>query len=87
MTPEQIKQYYDSYVDMFSTDGWRLFQEDIKLASEAVNILSIQDSKELHQLQGRLDIFNRLINWQESIENAYQAFLEEQEEGAVNDSL
>jgi hypothetical protein len=87
MTPE-LEKYYNDYADLFMSDGWKAFQEDIQAAQETINIMSLEDAKSLHIAQGKLDVFYRLLNWQAAIENAYQQLLkQEQNLGAVNDSL
>tara|TARA_S200002703_G_scaffold133819_1_gene122082 strand:- start:34 stop:300 length:267 start_codon:yes stop_codon:yes gene_type:complete len=79
MTPD-IEKYYDSYADLFMTNGWKVFQEDIQAAIISINIMSMEDAKDLHIAQGKLDVFYRLINWQASIEAAYQELLEQQKQ-------
>jgi hypothetical protein len=88
MTPETQK-YYEDYADLFLTDGWKAFQEDIQAATSTINIMSMADARDLHISQGKLDVFQRLLSWQNSIETAYEELLkqEEEERGAVNDFL
>ena len=79
MTPE-LQKYYEDYADLFLTDGWKLFQEDIQAAALSINIMSLKDAKDLHVSQGKLDVFQRLLNWQNAIENAYDELLNEEKE-------
>mgnify|MGYP003113140278 CR=1 FL=1 len=81
MTPE-LQKYYENYADLFLTDGWKQFQEDIQAAALTINIMSLKDAKDLHISQGKLDVFQRLLNWQNSIENAYEEILNEEKEGS-----
>jgi hypothetical protein len=81
ITPE-LQKYYEDYADLFMTEGWKTFQEDIQEAANTINIMSIKDAKDLHISQGKLDIFYRLLNWQNSIENAYEELLQEEKEGS-----
>ena len=81
MTPE-LRKYYEDYADLFMTDGWKTFQEDILAAASTINIMALNDAKDLHISQGKLDVFQRLINWQNSIENAYEELLREEKEGS-----
>jgi hypothetical protein len=81
MTPE-LQKYYEDYADLFLTDGWKQFQEDIQAAALTINIMSLKDSKDLHISQGKLDVFQRLLNWQNSIDNAYDELLNEEKEGS-----
>ena len=79
MTPE-LRKYYEDYADLFMTDGWKQFQEDIQAAAFTINIMSLNDAKDLHISQGKLDVFQRLLNWQNSIENAYEELLNDEKE-------
>ena len=81
MTPD-LQKYYEDYADLFLTDGWKQFQEDIEAAALTINIMSMQDAKDLHLSQGKLDVFQRLLNWQNSIENAYDELLLDEKEGS-----
>tara|TARA_R110000782_G_scaffold113803_1_gene203985 strand:+ start:605 stop:865 length:261 start_codon:yes stop_codon:yes gene_type:complete len=81
MAPE-LQKYYEDYADLFLTDGWKQFQEDIQAAALTINIMSLKDAKDLHVSQGKLDVFQRLLNWQNSIDNAYDELLNEEKEGS-----
>jgi len=81
MAPE-LQKYYEDYADLFLTDGWKQFQEDIQAAALTINIMSLKDAKDLHISQGKLDVFQRLLNWQNSIDNAYDELLNEEKEGS-----
>jgi len=81
MAPE-LQKYYENYADLFLTDGWKQFQEDIQAAALTINIMSLKDAKDLHISQGKLDVFQRLLNWQNSIDNAYDELLNEEKEGS-----
>lgn len=81
MTPD-LQKYYEQYADLFLTDGWKQFQEDIQAATNTINIMSMKDAKDLHIGQGKLDVFYRLLNWQTSIENAYEELLQQEKEGS-----
>lgn len=80
MIDPDIQKYYDTYFDLFISEGWKQFLTDVQDASEIINILTIQDAKELHLAQGQLQVFNRLLNWENSIRNAYELVLEQQEQ-------
>ena len=81
MTPE-LQKYYEGYADLFLTEGWKTFQEDIQAAASTINIMSMKDAKDLHIAQGKLDVFYRLLNWQSSIENAYEELIQQDKEGS-----
>lgn len=83
----EVENYYNNYFELFMQEGWQQFQSDVQQAIDSFYILGIQDAKELHLVQGQLQVFQRLLNWQDSITNTYESLLEEaQNQGESNDS-
>ena len=80
MLEPEVEQYYNTYFDLFMTDGWNQFISDIQAAIDTTNILALQDAKDLHLKQGQLLVFERLLNWEDSIKNAYESIQEESQE-------
>ena len=35
----ELENYYNTYFDLFQTEGWQAFQEDVKEASETIQLL------------------------------------------------
>ena len=60
--------------------GWQQFMSDVQDASDSIQLLAIQDAKELHLAQGQLQVFQRLLNWQDSITNTYDSVVAEAEQ-------
>jgi hypothetical protein len=79
MTPE-LQKYFDSYFDLFLTDGWKQFIEDVKESADSFDIRYVQSESDLKFAQGQLLILDRLINWESGIKNTFDAVLEEKEE-------
>ena len=77
MLEPEVEQYYNSYSELFMQEGWEQFMTDVQQAVDTIQILAIQDAKELHLAQGQLQVFQRLLTWQDSITNTYEAALEE----------
>ena len=77
MLEPEVEQYYNTYFELFMQDGWQQFMSDVQQAVDTIQILAIQDAKELHLAQGQLQVFQRLLTWQDSITNTYEAALEE----------
>lgn len=77
MLEPEVQKYYNTYFDLFMTDGWKQFMTDIQSAIDTHSILALQDAKDLHLKQGQLQVFYRLLNWEDSIKNAYESVLEE----------
>jgi len=80
----EVENYYNAYLDLFQQEGWAQFQADVKAAADAINILALQDAKELHIAQGQLQVFNRLLNWEDAIANSYETILAEEQLGVNN---
>ena len=79
MTPE-LQKYFDSYFDLFLTDGWKQFIEDVKESADSFDIRYVQSESDLKFVQGQLLILDRLINWESGIRNTFDTVLEEEKE-------
>ena len=80
MLDKEVENYYEAYFDLFMQAGWQQFMSDVQAASDSIQLLAIQDAKELHLAQGQMQVFQRLLNWQDSIANTYDSDLVKQEE-------
>ena len=79
MTPE-LQKYYETYFDLFLTDGWKQFIEDVKESTASFDVRNVQDEAALKFVQGQLLILDRLVNWEVGVEAAYSQLQEEKEE-------
>lgn len=79
MTPE-LEKYYETYFDLFTTDGWKQFVEDIQESAKTFDVRNVPDEKALKFVQGQLLIMDKLLNWEASVEVAYNQVKEESEE-------
>ena len=79
MTPE-LEKYYENYFDLFLTDGWKQFIQDIQDASSDFDIRYVKDEGHLQNLQGQLKVLDILVNWEVNIRNAYDSITEEETE-------
>jgi len=80
MIDKEVENYYEAYFDLFMQAGWQQFMSDVQAASDSIQLLAIQDAKELHLAQGQLQVFQRLLNWQDSITNTYDSVVAEAEQ-------
>ena len=63
MTPEQEK-FYNKAQDMFRTEGWKNFQDDIKNIFEvSVNLDNLSTTEDLWKAKGRVDILRYVANY------------------------
>ncbi len=79
MTPEDNK-YYEAFFDLFNTDGWKQFVEEVTEAHSAYQIENLNSEKELFFAKGERSTLQRIINFENGIEAAYASITEETEE-------
>lgn len=68
-TEEEL--YYDNYFELFMTDGWKQFIEEIEDSLDDYHIEHIKDEAHLKTVQGQLQMLNRFANFENAIRNAY----------------
>lgn len=79
----ETREIYETYFELFSSPGWKLFVSDLEESIEEFsNLLSIKDSKELHQRQGHIQMIERVIGMPDMMEYAFQQALEETDSDA-----
>jgi hypothetical protein len=74
------EKYYEQYLDMFLTPGWKAFIEDIEEVHNSYNIDHVKDDKELYRIQGERSILKRMLGFQNGIEAAYASLTDGQAE-------
>jgi hypothetical protein len=79
MTPE-LEKYYETYFDLFTTDGWKQFIEDVNENAKTFDVRNVPDEQALNFVKGQLLIIDKLLNWEASVEVAYNQVKEEDEE-------
>mgnify|MGYP003674021848 FL=1 len=84
MLDKEVENYYEAYFDLFMQAGWQQFISDVQSASDSIQLLALQDAKELHLAQGQMQVFQRLLSWQDSITNGYDLVKEEEEQEELN---
>lgn len=68
---KETQEYFDDYFELFSTEGWKQFIEEIEDIIDTFSIENIKDQDDLKTTQGQLQILNRIANFEDSIRNAY----------------
>lgn len=72
MTTE-LEAYYNSYFDLFRTDGWKQLIEDLKQNAEAISsVEATKDANDLYLRKGQLNVLAHIINLESVIENAFE---------------
>ena len=78
----ELEKYYDDYLNLFMTDGWKEFIKDTENVKKSINFLSLEDAKQLHLAQGQTEILNWILNWEESVKNSFESL---QLEDSINE--
>jgi hypothetical protein len=66
MSPEDYR-FFDDCRTMFMTDGWRIFQEELGLAIDSINIAQLESTESFWKAKGRLEALTQLANWEDAI--------------------
>ena len=72
MTQDE-ERYFEAYFDLFSSQGWKQFIEDMDGLDDTINDLaSINDADNFFLRKGQLQIVRRILGFESAIKNAYQ---------------
>jgi hypothetical protein len=66
MSPEDYK-FFDNCRTMFMTDGWRIFQEEIIVAANSINIAGLNTAEDFWKAKGKLEILAQVSNWEAAV--------------------
>ena len=70
MSPEEQK-YYETYFDLFMTDGWKQFIEEINDILDRHRIEDIKNETHLAFVKGERDALFRVRRFETGIKSAY----------------
>ena len=82
MEPE-VKQQYDNYFELFRTQGWKQFIEDMQSVFDTYSIESIVDGQQLAKVQGERRVLNQILNFEWSIRNNFEMEEEESDDSSL----
>lgn len=69
---KDLQTYYETYFDLFLTDGWKQFINDLQSNIENFNIQGIKDAEQLYKTQGQLSVLTSVSNFEAQIKAAYE---------------
>jgi hypothetical protein len=72
MTKEE-ETYYNNYFELFASPGWAQILEELKDREAAYDVSFLRDEKDLYKVQGELSIIRMLTNFEQFIEQGYEA--------------
>jgi hypothetical protein len=77
LSPE-VNKYYDNYFDLFATDGWKQFIEEINEILDKHRIEDIKDEKHLAFVKGERDSLFRVRRFEQGIRTAYDVLTKDE---------
>jgi len=69
LSPEDEK-YYENYMDLFVTNGWKQFINEAKELVDSYKIEEIKNEQELFFVKGQINTLMNVINFETGIRNA-----------------
>lgn len=76
MSPEEQK-YYETYFDLFMTNGWKQFIEEINEILDRHRIEDIKNETHLAFVKGERDALFRVRRFETGIKTAYDVLQEQ----------
>ena len=75
MTDPELIKYYENLLELFNTEGWKQFQEDISDNMEILqDITTIPDEKQFWFRRGQIEAVSRILSYEQAIINSYEDF-------------
>ena len=65
--------YYDSLLELFQSDGWNNFIEDMTASAEQVTLKSCSSADDFWKAKGREEVFDRLLSYENYIKAGIDA--------------
>ena len=69
MSPED-EHYYENYMDLFLTNGWKQFVDEAKELVASYKIEEIKNEQDLFFVKGQINTLMNVINFETGIRNA-----------------
>ena len=69
MSPDDEK-YYENYMDLFLTGGWKQFVQEAKDLVSSYKIEEIKNEQDLFFVKGQINTLMNVINFETGIRNA-----------------
>lgn len=72
---KELEKYYESYLDLFMTDGWKNFVEDFQnAADELSNIRRVATLEDMKFIQGKLEVIDNILLFETNIKNTFESY-------------
>lgn len=73
---QELLTQYENYFQMFRTEGWKQFIEDMQDIFDTYRIEDFKDEKQLVYAQGERRILNQILHFESSIKTNYDTLVE-----------
>jgi hypothetical protein len=77
LSPEENK-YYDNYFDLFVTDGWKQFIDEINDILDKHRIEDVKNEQHLAFIKGERDALFRIRRFEQGIKTAYDVLTKDE---------
>ena len=75
----KLNEYYESLLNLFSTDGWKNFQEDMLNSLDSLNDLqTITTADEFWLRKGQIQTLSLIVNYEQAAKSAYEELTNDQ---------
>lgn len=82
MAGQENQKFFDDCREMFMTDGWQAFKEELLIAIQNVRIEACETADDFWMAKGRLAALNQVFGWEHSVLTAEEQ-AEEDDESSV----
>jgi hypothetical protein len=79
---KELEQYYLTYFDLFSSEGWKQYIKDVEDNRTLMSdVLTIKDGNDLYYRKGTLETLDRILNFENAIVASYELHSNDEAEG------
>ena len=71
MSPDD-EQYYENYLDLFLTEGWKQFVQETQELLDSFEIEEIKDGEDLAFVKGQRSSLLNITRFETGIKNAFE---------------
>ena len=78
MIDKELEQYYNTYRDLFASEGFKLLIADLTNNANVINsVESVKDANDMYFRKGQMSIIANIINLEAQIDAAEESILAE----------
>lgn len=72
---KELQDYFNNYFDLFASNGWQQFVQEINETLSSVNDLgAISDANEFFFRKGKVDVYRQIVAFKDLIEQSYKEY-------------